>query len=167
VLVVDDEAGTADDLQRLLRPDGYRVLSVASAAAGLELLALHPVQVMICDPGSPVISDSDFLDRVKDLHPDMLRIVLSSRVDTDVIMTAINRGSIYRYFTKPFDDRALRIEIRNCFRHYWQLRDIWQDRHGGAQSEAVQSLPAQANGHTNGLAMGGTNGKSSADARRR
>jgi diguanylate cyclase (GGDEF)-like protein len=167
LLIVDDEAGISDDLQHLLQPDGYRVLSAGSAADGLELLALHPVQVMICDPGSAVISDSDFLDRVKDLHPDMLRIVLSSRVDTEVIMTAINRGSIYRYFTKPYDDRALRSEIRNCFRHYWQMRDIWQDRHGAGRNGAGSSLPAQANGHTNGVALDATKGKSSADVRRR
>ena len=124
LLLVDDEALVLTALQRLLRQDGYHILSAQSAAEGFELLALHEVQVILCDQRMPVMNGTVFLDRVKELYPDTLRMVLSGYTDLESIMDAINRGAIYRFYTKPWDNLQLRANIREAFTHYRLLHDV-------------------------------------------
>ena len=127
VLLVDDEPSVLAALQRLLRQDGYHVLAARSAAEGFDLLALHPVQVILCDQRMPNMSGTVFLDRVKDLYPHTFRIVLSGYADLESIMGAINSGAIYRFYTKPWDNKGLRENIREAFRHYCLLHDLAPD----------------------------------------
>jgi diguanylate cyclase (GGDEF)-like protein/PAS domain S-box-containing protein len=124
LLLVDDEAPILSTLQRLLRQDGYHILAAQSAAEGFELLALHEVQVILCDQRMPAMNGTVFLDRVKELYPKTLRIVLSGYTDLESIMEAINRGAIYRFYTKPWDNKLLRDNIHEAFRHYRLLHDV-------------------------------------------
>ena len=124
LLIVDDEENVLTALKRLLRQDGYRILTASSAAEGFELLALNPVQVILCDQRMPNMSGTEFLDKVKDMYPDTFRIVLSGYTEIDSIMDAINRGALYRFYTKPWENIALRNNIRAAFRHYWQLHGL-------------------------------------------
>ncbi|MDP3814765.1 EAL domain-containing protein [Pseudomonas sp.] len=118
VLVIDDEPGVQNALIRALRPDGYRVLTAAGAEEALELLALHRVQVVICDQRLPGMSGTELLDRVKSLHPDTIRMVLSGYTDLNVVIEAVNRGAIFKFLTKPWEDELLREHIRDAFLRY-------------------------------------------------
>jgi EAL domain-containing protein (putative c-di-GMP-specific phosphodiesterase class I)/CheY-like chemotaxis protein len=122
LLLVDDEEHILSALKRALYLEGYQILMAQSAAEGFELLALHDVHVILCDQRMPGMSGTEFLDRVKDLHPDTLRIVLSGYTELESILQAINCGAIYRFYTKPWEDRALRDNIREAFRHHGLLR---------------------------------------------
>lgn len=147
LLLVDDEPHVLTALQRLLRSDGYRILLAHSAAEGFELLALHPVQVILCDQRMPHMSGTLFLDRVKDLYPDTFRIVLSGYTDLESIMEAVNRGAIYRFYTKPWDNKVLRENVAEAFRHYWLLHDVPRQQVENKSTVAavtnVVSLPAR------------------------
>ena len=116
ILVVDDEPGIRSALSRVFRRDGYRVLTAPSGPAGLELLALHSVQVIISDQRMPEMSGTEFLSIVKDLYPDTMRIILSGYTDLKVVTDSVNRGSVFRFLTKPWDDEVLREQVRDAFR---------------------------------------------------
>jgi CheY-like chemotaxis protein len=116
LLLVDDEPNVIHALKRLFRREGYRMLTAGSARDALELLAMEPVQVIISDQRMPEMSGVEFLSRVKDLYPDTIRIVLSGYSDINTVTEAINRGAIWKYFTKPWDDETLREEVRRAFR---------------------------------------------------
>jgi len=122
LLLVDDEANILSTLKRMFHKDDYNILCAGSAAEGFELLALHEVQVILCDQRMPVMNGTEFLDRVKEMYPDTLRIILSGYTDLNSIIDAINRGSIYRFYTKPWDNKEMRENIQSAFRHYWLLR---------------------------------------------
>ncbi|WP_310450114.1 EAL domain-containing protein [Sulfuritalea sp.] len=127
LLLVDDEAGILNSLKRLLRRDGYRVLTTTDPNEGLELLATNDVQVIISDQRMPQMSGTEFLSRVKGLHPNAIRIILSGYTDLQSITDAINHGAIWRFLTKPWEDEVLRKLVREAFREY----DL---RHGKSQS---------------------------------
>ena len=55
---------------------------------------------------------------VKDLYPDTVRLVLSGYTDLATVTEAINRGEIYRFLTKPWNDDDLREHIRQAFTTY-------------------------------------------------
>jgi PAS domain S-box-containing protein/diguanylate cyclase (GGDEF)-like protein len=111
ILLLDDEPSILSSLKRLLRRDGYRILTAENTTAAFELLALNRVDVVLSDHRMPDMSGTEFLQRVKKLYPDTIRIVLSGYTDVEVITDAINRGAIYRFLTKPWDDDSLRAQI--------------------------------------------------------
>ncbi|KQX01459.1 hypothetical protein ASC94_02210 [Massilia sp. Root418] len=117
LLLLDDEPNIIRALNRALRLDGYKILAATSAADALKLLAMNPVQVVLSDQRMPEMSGIEFLSRVKELYPDTVRIILSGYADLDSVIDAINRGAVYRYFTKPWDDEQLRECVQEAFRH--------------------------------------------------
>ena len=121
LLIVDDEVHVLSALERLFRSDGYRILKANGAAEALRLLARHPVQVILCDQRMDGMSGTEFFDRVKTIYPDTLRIILSGYTELTTIIDAVNRGSLYRFYTKPWDNATLRKEMLDAFQHHWQL----------------------------------------------
>lgn len=118
LLLVDDEENILTSLKRLFRREGYRILTAGSAREGLELLATHKVEVIISDQRMPEMSGTEFFSRVKLMHPDIVRIILSGYTELHTITDAINMGGIYRFFTKPWEDDELREGIREAFQRY-------------------------------------------------
>jgi DNA-binding NtrC family response regulator len=116
LLIVDDEPITLMSLKGILRQDGYQILTALTPEEAFEQLALHPVQVVVSDQRMPAMSGTEMLDKVKDLYPDTIRIVLSSHTDLQTIIDAVNRGAVYRFYTKPWKIDTLRNNIRDAFR---------------------------------------------------
>ena len=127
LLLVDDDVNALAALHRLFRRDNYRILTAVSPAEGFELLALHQVQVIVCDQRMPVMSGTEFLSKVKEMYPDTMRIILSGDTGLQAVLDSINRGAIYRFYTKPWDDTQLRDNIRLAFHHYWLVNGARDD----------------------------------------
>ena len=116
LLVVDDEPNILSALSRLLRREGFQILTATSPNDAFELLAKNPVQVILSDQRMPEMSGTEFFARVRQLYPETIRIVLTGYTDLDSVTDAINRGAIYKFLTKPWDDDQLREQIREAFR---------------------------------------------------
>ncbi|MER2515502.1 MAG: EAL domain-containing protein [Candidatus Accumulibacter phosphatis] len=121
LLVVDDEANILSAMRRVLRGQGYRVLTAERAEEGLVLLASNAVQVILSDQRMPQMSGTEFLARVKLLHPDTVRLVISGYTQLDSVIDAVNQGAIYKFLTKPWEDNQLREHIREAFAYYEAL----------------------------------------------
>ena len=115
LLLVDDEESILLALKRLLRREDYRILCAQSGAEGLELLAKNDVDVVVTDQRMPQMTGEEFLRRTKDLYPQTVRIVLSGYADMQSIANAINQGAIYKFMSKPWDDKTLKDGIREAF----------------------------------------------------
>jgi DNA-binding NtrC family response regulator len=126
--VVDDDVDTLSALHRLFRRDNYRVLTASTPTEAFELLALYRVQVVMCDQRMPVMSGTEFLSKVKEMYPDTMRIILSGYTGVSTVLESINRGSIYKFYTKPWNDAELRDNVRLAFRHYWMEHGPYDDR---------------------------------------
>jgi len=121
LLIVDDEPNVLLALSRILSEEGYRILTAASAYEGLELLARNDIQVVLSDQRMPQMSGAEFMGRVKVLHPDTVRIILSGHSDLESVTRAINEGAIYKFLDKPWDDDLLRGHIHESFRNYEKI----------------------------------------------
>lgn len=118
LLLVDDEVNVLSALKRLLRHDGYHILTATSAEEGLQLLAKHPVGVLLSDQRMPGMSGIDLLSRVKVMYPKVIRMILSGYTDVNSITEAINSGEIYKFITKPWEDEPLREVLKEAFMNY-------------------------------------------------
>lgn len=112
ILCVDDEKSILNALKRLLRREGYQLLFANSGKEGLEILQEHKVHLVISDQRMPEMSGTEFLEIVKEKYPDVLRIILTGYSDIDSITESINKGNIYKFFFKPWNDIRLKSEIR-------------------------------------------------------
>ncbi|MDQ1921039.1 HD domain-containing phosphohydrolase [Massilia pseudoviolaceinigra] len=113
VLCVDDEPNILSALRRLFRPEGYRVLVAESGAAGLAILEQEKVDLVISDMRMPEMDGAKFLEHVRQRWPDTVRLLLTGYSDVSSILAAINRGEIYRYITKPWDDNDILLVVRH------------------------------------------------------
>jgi response regulator RpfG family c-di-GMP phosphodiesterase len=118
VLCVDDEGNVLHSLKRLFRKEAYRLLTAISGAEGLKILEEYDVQVVIADQRMPQMSGTEFLAIVNELYPQTMRIVLSGYTDVDTITESINKGHIYKFFLKPWNDQSLKLEIRQTLDQY-------------------------------------------------
>ena len=116
LLLVDDEENILNAITRMLRRDGYRILTATGAEDALDILGRNDVQVVISDQRMPGISGTELLSKVKEMYPDTVRIVLSGYTDLSAVTAAINQGAIYKFITKPWNDEELRMQIRDAFR---------------------------------------------------
>lgn len=121
LLLLDDEKNILRALSRVLRQDGYQILTATKAQDAFELLAKHEVQVILSDQRMPEMNGTEFLSTVKELYPDTIRIILSGYTDLKSVTEAINEGAIYKFLTKPWDDGQLRSNVHEAFQHFHQL----------------------------------------------
>jgi DNA-binding NtrC family response regulator len=118
LLLVDDEVDILSSLKRLRRREGYPILTASSAQERLELLASHEVAVVMSDQRMPNMTGSEFLAKVREMYPDTMRIILSGYTDLRSITDVVNRGEIYKFLEKPWNDAALMETLREAFRLY-------------------------------------------------
>lgn len=118
VLLVDDERNILNSLTRVFRKDGYNILTAEGGAEGLELIKANKVSIVISDHRMPVMEGVEFLSRVKEASPETIRFMLTGYADIKAVMSAINKGEVYRYITKPWNDDELRSAVREALEHY-------------------------------------------------
>lgn len=118
ILCVDDEPHILDALRRSFFDMPVTVLSATGGEEALKLLRVHEVKTLICDERMPSMSGAELLERVRQEFPHTIRIMLTGHASLDAAIAAINRGEIYRFFRKPWDDEELRFAVRAAIEKY-------------------------------------------------
>ncbi len=113
VLVVDDEPRSLETLRRTLE-DEFEVLAADSAESAWRLLEEEWVQVVLCDQRMPGERGVDFLGRVRERWPDVIRMILSGYTDAGDLVEAINEAGVYQYISKPWHPTELLLKLRNA-----------------------------------------------------
>ena len=124
VLFVDDEEKVLKALRRLFRHEPYHIFFVSGGSAALDILNAENISVVITDLSMPGMDGFTLLNRIKAEYPDIIRMVMSGRSDTDTILNAINQGNLYRYIVKPFNEAELKITIKQAV----ELFNLQQDK---------------------------------------
>jgi len=114
VLCVDDEQNILSSLRRLLRPEGYKLLFANNGIEGLEVMKSEPVDLIISDMRMPEMDGAKFLTEVSQHWPDTIRILLTGYSDMTSTIDAINKGNIYKYISKPWEDNDIKLSIRRA-----------------------------------------------------
>lgn len=143
ILFVDDEQNILASLRRLFRTQGFQVMTADSAKAGLSMLETEAVDLVISDMRMPEMDGARFLEQVRRRWPDTIRILLTGYSDIQSIMDAINRGEIYRYITKPWDDNDIVLVVRHALeRHALEREKRRLEALTQQQNEELRALNA-------------------------
>jgi response regulator RpfG family c-di-GMP phosphodiesterase len=122
VLCVDDEPNILSALKRALR-GGCRVLTAGSGAQAIEVLQSERVDLIISDMRMPGMDGAQLLEHAHRHWPQTVRILLTGYADMAATVAAINRGRIFRYINKPWDDGELQMTVRQGLERLTLERD--------------------------------------------
>ncbi len=117
LLFVDDEANILASLQRLFRPFGYRIFTAESGSLGLEIMESVAIDLVVSDMRMPEMNGAQFLEKVRQKWPETMRILLTGYAEIGATIDAINKGQIYRYISKPWEDNDITLTIKLALQH--------------------------------------------------
>ena len=143
LLLVDDEANILSALKRLFRPLGYRTLTAESGKEGLSVLEREKVDLVISDMRMPEMNGAQFLEQVRLKHPDTVRILLTGYADIGSTIDAINKGQIYRYISKPWEDNDIVLAVKHALeRKFLEQEKLRLEEITRRQNEELKALNA-------------------------
>lgn len=115
IVIVDDEDMVLTSLNAYLSLEtDHTVLTFNSAAAALEHIGQHRIDLVISDYLMPEMDGISFLARVREMQPEAPRIILTGYADKENAIKGINEVGLYQYIEKPWDNDELRLVIRNA-----------------------------------------------------
>lgn len=118
VLFVDDEPGVLSAVRRIFLEEQVEVVTAGSGAEGLAVLRGCEVAVIVSDNMMPGMNGIQFLEQARLLAPDTTRILMTGYADMQAAMDAINRGGVFRFLTKPWDNEYLRKTVLEGVREH-------------------------------------------------
>lgn len=113
VLVVDDEVRSVESLERILIDD-FDVKTATTVEQAEQILHDEWVHIILCDQRMPDMSGVEFLKRVRDQWPDVIRMIISGYTESEDIISAVNEAGIYQYITKPWHPDQLILTLKNA-----------------------------------------------------
>ncbi len=158
VLIVDDEENNLQLLRRTFRGK-YNILMAHNGLEALDVVKQHgdEISLIVSDQKMPVMEGTEFLKQVKETNPQIVKILLTGHVDTDILVAAINDCELFQYILKPFEPEELKIAVENGIEKYSmasnnkvfynELRELFY-KTIRAISNALDTKDSYTNGHS-------------------
>ena len=115
IMLVDDEEMVLTSLSSFLMLEtDYDVVTFTSGHQALQHLEGHTIDVVVSDFLMPEMDGLAFLSQVRDLRPEIPRIILTGYADKENAIKAINEIGLYQYIEKPWNNDDLQLVLRNA-----------------------------------------------------
>jgi len=133
ILIVDDQREILNTLHRLFRKE-YNVLTASGGQEALNISEKQQIAVVISDQRMPGIDGVTMLEKLKEVQPDAVRILITGYADINATIDAVNKANIYQYISKPFEPDELQQIVKNGTDKY---RLLQQNKH--LQKQLIQA----------------------------
>lgn len=117
ILYVDDEMNNLISFKAVFRIK-YNVLTAISGEEAIKLLKNNNVDIIITDQRMPNMTGVEFLESILGEYPDPIRILLTGYADMNAVIDAVNKGKIFHYLTKPWNEEELDMTITRAYDVY-------------------------------------------------
>jgi response regulator RpfG family c-di-GMP phosphodiesterase len=123
VLYVDDEENNLFSFKATFRIK-YQVFTCSSGEEALAFLDTKTVQIIISDQRMPQMTGVEFFEKVLERHPDPIRLLLTGFADMNAVIDAVNKGKIFHYLTKPWNEEELDMAIQHAYKAYQENQQL-------------------------------------------
>lgn len=113
ILIIDDERAIRNTLMEILQHEGYKIDTAENGEDGFEKFKKNSYDVVLCDIKMPRMDGLEFLEKSREVNPDVPLIMISGHGNIDTAVEAVKKGA-YDYISKPPDLNRLLITIRNA-----------------------------------------------------
>jgi YesN/AraC family two-component response regulator len=122
VLFVDDEENILRAIRRAVIDEDFEALFASSGEQALKIMEETEIAVLVTDMRMPGMDGLTLLKMIKDIYPDMVKIVLSGFTQINQVLVTVNEGDIFKFIAKPWDmDEELLASVRKGL-EYFQLK---------------------------------------------
>jgi putative nucleotidyltransferase with HDIG domain len=127
ILFVDDEEYILNSINRLFSDIELDIYTANNADDAMKVLHEEEVAVIVTDNCMPGMMGVDLLEKISELSPDTMKIMMTGQADLTTAIAAINRGDVYRFITKPWDDDELIHTVTEAMRKYELVQSLKRD----------------------------------------
>lgn len=121
ILYIDDEENNLVTFNAAFRKH-FNIFTATRATDAIDILKKEKIELIITDQRMPEMSGVQFLEAIIPDFPDTIRMLLTGFTDVESIINAINAGKVYRYITKPWNPKELKLIIDNAI-SYFRLQE--------------------------------------------
>lgn len=124
ILYVDDEEKALKYFTESFE-DIAPIFTAKSAAEGLEMFRRHQreIGIVLSDQKMPGLSGIEFLEKIRTIDEQPLRILVTAYSDLDLAVEYLNDGLLYSYLTKPWDPADLQTRLKKSLDRFWISRE--------------------------------------------
>ena len=124
-MIVDDEDMVLQSIKSILELEtDYTILTFLSPNEAIEYVAQDEIDIVISDYLMPEMDGISFLARVRELRPEVPRIILTGYADKENAIKAINEVGLFQYIEKPWDNDNLLLVLRNGIEKKHLLQEL-------------------------------------------
>ena len=141
VLYLDDEEPNLFSFKAAFRRD-FEVHTCDEPHKAVRMLDDMEFHVVLSDQRMPRISGVEFFELIMPDHPDVSRVLVTGYANTDAVVDAINKGQVYRFVSKPWNEEELRNVIRSA--HALNRSRVQSAQQGHRVLDALDGFAAEA-----------------------
>jgi len=123
VLYVDDEENNLFSFKATFRLK-YKVFTAISGAEAIAIVKSNPIHVIITDQRMPEMTGVQFLEEIIKMDAAPIRILLTGYTDMAAVVDAVNKGKIFHYLNKPWNEAELDQTIQRAYEVYAERQKI-------------------------------------------
>lgn len=117
ILYVDDEENNLISFKATFRIK-HNVFTALSGEEAFKILESKHIDIIVTDQRMPAMTGVEFLEKVIEKFPDLVRILLTGYADMSAVVDAVNKGKIFHYVTKPWNEEELNQTIARAYDKY-------------------------------------------------
>lgn len=117
VLYLDDEEPNLFSFKAAFRRE-FEIFTATEPHEAVRILDAQDIHVVLSDQRMPGISGVEFFELIMPDHPDCTRVLVTGYADTNAVVDAINKGQVYRFVSKPWNEEELRNVVTSAYRQH-------------------------------------------------
>ena len=127
IMIVDDEENQLNALWNLLSEE-YNIITARDGQEALDIINAmkHPesIGVVIADQRMPRLTGINLFEKLKDILPSTLRIIITAYADKNVILNSISDAKVYEFILKPVDSDELKLKVKRALENFELQKEL-------------------------------------------
>lgn len=123
ILIVDDDNDLCEAIRRKYGRE-YNIVFTNNGNEALEkIYNLENIAIVISDYQMPGMNGIEYLEKMRNILPETIRVLMTGYADLSIAIDAVNRGNIFRFISKPVVGDIFKILFEECLKQY-ELKSI-------------------------------------------
>lgn len=123
ILIADDEQIARENLEHVLRREGYEAVSVSDGLAAIKELEKEEFDLVLTDIRMQPVDGFQVLDRARELYPSIEVIVITGYASVSSAVEAMRKGAYY-YIPKPYNIDEVRALVKQAIEKRGLRREV-------------------------------------------
>ncbi|PRR80782.1 response regulator [Clostridium vincentii] len=122
VLFVDDEVNILNSIRRVTIGEEFETIIATNGERALEIFSENEISVIVTDMRMPKMNGLELLEKVKEISPNTIRMVLSGYAQIPQVIATVNKVGVFKYITKPWNNEEEFLPAIAEALHYYNLQ---------------------------------------------